>query len=118
MRIATHARRACAVLTAADIPGVNNTGPIVHDEPLIPADLVEFFGQAVAWVVAEDDEAVRVPRRAQRCGSSTSRLPARLTTCMRRHRRRRLPLPPAKRRTRRRGTALATAPHRLRRRTA
>jgi xanthine dehydrogenase large subunit len=44
-----------AVLTAADIPGENNTGPIVHDEPLIPADSVQFYGQAVAWVVAESE---------------------------------------------------------------
>jgi xanthine dehydrogenase large subunit len=46
-----------AVLTAADIPGENNTGPILHDEPLIPADTVLFYGQAVAWVVA-DSEAI------------------------------------------------------------
>ena len=44
-----------AVLTAADIPGVNNTGPIVHDEPVMPADLVSYHGQAVAWVVAENE---------------------------------------------------------------
>ncbi|MDX2298206.1 MAG: xanthine dehydrogenase molybdopterin binding subunit [Xanthomonadaceae bacterium] len=44
-----------AVLTARDIPGDNNTGPILHDEPLIPADLVQFHGQAVAWVVADDE---------------------------------------------------------------
>ncbi len=44
-----------AVLTAADIPGENNTGPIVHDEPLMPSDLVQFHGQAVAWVVASDE---------------------------------------------------------------
>ena len=44
-----------AVLTAADIPGENDTGPIRHDEPLIPMDSVEFHGQAVAWVLAEDE---------------------------------------------------------------
>ncbi len=44
-----------AVLTAADIPGENDTGPIVHDEPLIPADRVQFHGQAVAWVVADSE---------------------------------------------------------------
>ena len=26
------------VLTAKDVPGVNDTGPILHDEPLIPAE--------------------------------------------------------------------------------
>src|SRR3546814_10910514 len=43
------------VLTAADIPGENNTGTIVHDEPLIPLDVVQFHGQAVAWVVADSE---------------------------------------------------------------
>jgi len=44
-----------AVLTPADIPGENNTGPILHDEPLIPLDVVQFYGQAVAWVVADSE---------------------------------------------------------------
>ncbi len=44
-----------AVLTAADIPGHNDTGPIVHDEPLIAHDLVSYYGQAVAWVVADSE---------------------------------------------------------------
>jgi len=44
-----------AVLTAVDIPGENNTGPILHDEPLIPVDVVQFYGQAVAWVVADSE---------------------------------------------------------------
>jgi xanthine dehydrogenase large subunit len=44
-----------AVLTADDIPGENDTGPIVHDEPLMPAEFVQFHGQAVAWVVAVDE---------------------------------------------------------------
>lgn len=44
-----------AVLTASDVPGENDTGPIFHDEPLIPPDTVLFYGQAVAWVVADDE---------------------------------------------------------------
>ncbi len=44
-----------AVLTAGDVPGENDTGPIFHDEPLIPPDTVLFYGQAVAWVVADDE---------------------------------------------------------------
>ena len=48
-----------AVLTAADIPGVNDTGPILHDEPLIPTDEVMFYGQPVAWVVADDESLAR-----------------------------------------------------------
>jgi xanthine dehydrogenase large subunit len=41
------------VITAAEVPGHNNTGPIVHDEPLLPTDTVQFYGQALAWVVAQ-----------------------------------------------------------------
>jgi xanthine dehydrogenase large subunit len=48
-----------AVLTARDVPGENDTGPILHDEPLIPAATVEYRGQAVAWVVAEDEAQAR-----------------------------------------------------------
>lgn len=48
-----------AVLTASDVPGENDTGPIFHDEPLIPHDTVLFYGQAVAWVVADDEALAR-----------------------------------------------------------
>jgi xanthine dehydrogenase large subunit len=43
-----------AVYTASDIPGENNCGPIVHDDPFLAAGKVEFLGQAVAMVVATD----------------------------------------------------------------
>ncbi|MEW6432892.1 MAG: xanthine dehydrogenase molybdopterin binding subunit [Myxococcota bacterium] len=48
-----------AVLTAADIPGENNCGPVVHDEELLATDTVHFRGQAVALVVGETYEACR-----------------------------------------------------------
>ena len=41
-----------AVFTAKDIPGENNCGPIVHDDPFLADGKVEFVGQAVAVVVA------------------------------------------------------------------
>ena len=47
------------VLTAADVPGENNTGVIVHDEVLLPTDEVSYWGQAVAWTVAETEDAAR-----------------------------------------------------------
>lgn len=46
------------VLTAADVPGVNDSGT-KHDEPLFP-DEVMFHGQAVAWVLGETLEAARL----------------------------------------------------------
>jgi len=48
-----------AVLTAADVPGENDTGPARRDEPLFPAEVM-FHGQPVAWVVAETEEAARL----------------------------------------------------------
>jgi xanthine dehydrogenase large subunit len=46
------------VLTAADVPGVNDAG-VKHDEPLFP-DQVCFFGHAVCWVLGETLEAARL----------------------------------------------------------
>mgnify|MGYP001765299450 FL=1 len=43
-----------AVFTAADIPGENNCGPIVHDDPFLADGKVEFLGQPVAVVVARE----------------------------------------------------------------
>ena len=43
-----------AVFTARDIPGENNCGPIIHDDPFLADGKVEFLGQAVAVVVARD----------------------------------------------------------------
>ncbi|GAA1641857.1 xanthine dehydrogenase molybdopterin binding subunit [Georgenia ruanii] len=45
------------VLTAADVPGVNDAG-IKHDEPLFP-DEVMYHGHAVCWVLGETLEAAR-----------------------------------------------------------
>ena len=36
-----------AVLTAADVPGVNDVGPIVHDDPIFAHETVQFAGQPV-----------------------------------------------------------------------
>ncbi|MEP6650966.1 MAG: molybdopterin cofactor-binding domain-containing protein, partial [Lapillicoccus sp.] len=46
------------VLTAADVPGVNDAG-IKHDEPLFPSEVC-YFGHPVAWVLGETLEAARL----------------------------------------------------------
>lgn len=46
------------VITAQDIPGVNDQGA-KHDEPMLPFDEVMFFGQPVAWVLGESLEAAK-----------------------------------------------------------
>ncbi len=43
-----------AVFTARDIPGENNCGPIVHDDPFLADGKVQFVGQPVAVVVARE----------------------------------------------------------------
>ncbi|WP_206446414.1 xanthine dehydrogenase molybdopterin binding subunit [Agrococcus sp. KRD186] len=46
------------VLTAADVPGVNDAG-VRQDEPLFPAEAA-FHGHAVCWVLGESLEAARL----------------------------------------------------------
>jgi xanthine dehydrogenase large subunit len=45
------------VLTAEDVPGVNDAG-IKHDEPLFPSEVM-FHGHAVCWVLGETLDAAR-----------------------------------------------------------
>ncbi|MDH5538632.1 MAG: xanthine dehydrogenase molybdopterin binding subunit, partial [Rhizobacter sp.] len=40
------------VLTAADIPGANDCGSIVHDDPILAEGIVRYFGQPVFAVIA------------------------------------------------------------------
>jgi len=47
-----------ATLTAADVPGENNSGVTRHDEPVFPCEVM-YYGQPVAWVLAETLEAAR-----------------------------------------------------------
>ncbi|MGO1948792.1 MAG: xanthine dehydrogenase molybdopterin binding subunit [Mycobacteriaceae bacterium] len=51
------------VLTATDVPGVNDAGT-KHDEPLFPTDEVMFHGQAVCWVLGSSLEAARLGAEA------------------------------------------------------
>ncbi|MFJ2754684.1 xanthine dehydrogenase molybdopterin binding subunit [Nocardioides sp. NPDC087217] len=46
------------VLTAEDVPGVNDAG-VKHDEPLFPTEVM-FHGHAVCWVLGETQEAARL----------------------------------------------------------
>ena len=50
-------------LSAADIPGENNAGPVIHDEPLLPSDETSYPHQPVGMVLCSDrDQARRVAR--------------------------------------------------------
>ena len=55
-----------AVLTVADIPGLNDCGPIIHDDPILADGLVQYVGQPIFIVVADShDNARRAARLAQ-----------------------------------------------------
>ncbi len=47
------------VCLATDVPGENNCGPIVHDEPIFATDTVEYAGQAVFAVAANTVDQAR-----------------------------------------------------------
>ncbi|MBK8364177.1 MAG: molybdopterin-dependent oxidoreductase [Bacteroidetes bacterium] len=51
------------IFTAKDIPGENQIGGIIPDEPLIADHEVHFCGMPVAFVVAESDELARMAIR-------------------------------------------------------
>ena len=51
------------VITADDLPGKNNHGPILHDDPLMASDTVEYVGQVLFAVIAT---SVRLARKAAR----------------------------------------------------
>ena len=48
-----------AVLSYKDIPGENQMGPVVHDEPCLAKDEVNCIGQVVFLIAAESEEVCR-----------------------------------------------------------
>ncbi|MCX8005749.1 MAG: molybdopterin-dependent oxidoreductase, partial [Burkholderiaceae bacterium] len=55
-----------AVLTARDIPGVNDCGPVLHDDPILADGLVQCIGQPIFLVLAASHrEARRAAARAR-----------------------------------------------------
>lgn len=55
-----------AVLSAADIPGKNNCGPILHDDPILADGTVQYVGQPIFAVIAETYDAARRAARLAR----------------------------------------------------
>ncbi|HEU4845275.1 MAG TPA: xanthine dehydrogenase molybdopterin binding subunit [Burkholderiaceae bacterium] len=54
-----------AVYTHKDIPGTNDCGPIIHDDPILSPGLVQYVGQPIFIVVARShDQARRAARKA------------------------------------------------------
>ncbi|WP_394781675.1 xanthine dehydrogenase molybdopterin binding subunit [Undibacterium sp.] len=66
-----------AVYTAADFPGTNDCGPILHDDPILADGLVEFVGQPIFIVIAESHDMAR--RAVRKVDVVYEELPAILT---------------------------------------
>jgi xanthine dehydrogenase large subunit len=56
------------VLTAADIPGVNDCSPSIGGDPILADRAIEFHGQAIFAVVAETRQAARRAARLAKVG--------------------------------------------------
>ena len=99
-----------AVLTARDIPGRNDCGPILHDDPIFAEGLVQYIGQPMFAVIAETMIAAR--RAARLAQIDYDQLPAVLSPqeAKRQHS---FVVPPIHRVCGEPAAALAAAPRRL-----
>lgn len=70
-------RGVAAVYTARDIPGTNDCGPIIHDDPILADGLVQYVGQPIFIVVADSHDNAR--RAAKKGVVTYEELPAILT---------------------------------------
>ncbi len=105
-----------AVFTAADIPAMNDCGPVVHDDPILAAGELRFVGQPVFLVVATTQVLARRAAALARDVIRAEALPA-VLTAREAHAQGRYVLPPMHlRREAAPGAlelAMAAAPHRL-----
>ena len=99
-----------AVLTAADIPGSNDCGPIIHDDPILADGEVHYVGQPMFAVVATSVDVAR--RAARRAVVDYEVLPAELDPRAARAAES-FVLPPMRRVCGEPAQKLAAAPHRL-----
>ncbi|HET8869463.1 MAG TPA: xanthine dehydrogenase molybdopterin binding subunit [Aquabacterium sp.] len=101
-----------AVLTAADIPGVNDCGAIIHDEPILADGEVHYLGQPIFVVLSTDrDTARRIAARAKEF-VDIAPLPA-LLTPEQAHEAQQYVVPPMHLQRGEAESMLDTAPHRL-----
>lgn len=101
-----------AVLTAADIPGVNDCGPIIHDDPILADGEVHYLGQPVFAVIATDRDLARRAAAQAKQVISVEPLPA-LLTPLAAHEAKSYVLPPMHMKRGDAQAAIAKAPHRL-----
>ena len=101
-----------AVLTAADIPGENNCGPLLHDDPLLADGELRYVGQPVYAVIATDRELARRAAALAKQAIVATPLPA-VLTAREAHAIGQYVLPPMHLSRGDAAGALAASPHRL-----
>jgi xanthine dehydrogenase large subunit len=99
-----------AVMAAKDIPGKNDVGPILDDDPIFADGLVEYAGQSIFAVAAE---TVEEARRAARLGRVSYRELEPILTIDEALAAKSFVLPPHTLKKGDAARALAKAPHRL-----
>jgi len=100
------------VLVAADIPGVNDCGAIVHDDPILADGTVHYLGQPVFAVIATERELARRAAAQASQALEIEPLPA-LLTALDAHAAQQYVLPPMHLARGDAKAAIARAPHRL-----
>ena len=101
-----------AVLTAKDIPGPNDCGPVMHDDPILADGVVHYLGQPVFAVIAETRDAARRAAAEAKAAIRVEPLPA-LLTPQEAHAAQSYVLPPMHLTRGRARAAIDAAPHRL-----
>ncbi|WP_038493815.1 xanthine dehydrogenase molybdopterin binding subunit [Collimonas arenae] len=99
-----------AAFTAADIPGTNDCGPILHDDPILANGLVEYVGQPIFAVIADSHDNAR--RAVRKVVIDYEELPAILTP-QAAHAAKSYVLPPMRLQRGNAEQAFETAPHRV-----
>nr|MDQ2736328.1 xanthine dehydrogenase molybdopterin binding subunit [Pseudomonadota bacterium] len=101
-----------AVLTASDIPGPNDCGPVMHDDPILADGVVHYAGQPVFAVIARTRQAARLAAASAKAVLRIEPLPA-LLTPVEAHGAKSYVLPPMHLERGVARSAIDTAPHRL-----
>ena len=101
-----------AVITAADIPGPNDCGPIIHDDPILADGEVHYLGQPVFAIISHDRELARRAAAQAKSVIRVEPLPAILTP-LAAHDAKQYVLPPMHMLRGDAKAAIAKAPHRL-----
>jgi xanthine dehydrogenase large subunit len=100
------------VFTAADIPGPNDCGPIIHDDPILADDVVRYVGQPVFAVIATSRDAARRAAALAKQVLEIDTLPP-VLTAQEAHARQQYVVPPMRLARGDAASALAAAPHRM-----